>query len=224
MTRAIDGVAVDSTGKVWVFQARTVGQRLHERPVERVHLTQVDGQSARLRRAPASPSTAPATSTCACSSWARANTRSSRSTPNANVLNENVGGKEASAVAAEQGSDNALVDNLTSVGVFNAAGEEVERLGEEGAKHLEEGAGIGVNESATRVYVADSLSGEVFLFGPKKPSAPKVESESIGEVSSEEATLAAEINPQSEVGEAPTKYRFEYARCTIRERLRGKRL
>jgi hypothetical protein len=127
--------------------------------------------------------------------------------------------EESSAVAVDLSNDNVLVDNLTSVAVFESSGTEVkelERLGKEnGAGYLGEGAGVGVDSSASTIYVADAAAGrdDVVVFGPKSPTTPKVESEGFASVTSEGTSLEAKINPRSEPGEAATEYHFEYARC-----------
>lgn len=210
--RAIDGVAIDRTGTVWIYQETgIISGYTNATPnvfVSAKTMNRLGGFG--------KPGFAVDGAGDFYLRLLVHEFQIAKETPSAEVLNENLGGKEASAVAVEQGSDNALIDNLTSVGVFNAAGEEVERLGEEGAvKHLSEGAGIGVDEKTTTLYVADALSGQVVVFGPKQASAPKIEAESISEVFSTEATLGAQINPQSEAGEAPSKYHFEYGRCAI---------
>ncbi len=212
-TRAIDGVAVGAKGAVWVYQetgvvsgytnatpnvlSSTRTMNLLHGPAGRPGFA-VDGEGDfYLHILLTGPLNVVA-----------------KEGPLAEVLIENVGGREASGVAAEQGSNDSLIDNLTSVGVFDATGEEVERLGEEGGvKRLGESNGVGVNESASTIYATDAPSGQVVVFGPKPATVPKVESESIEAVSSLEATLTARINPQSEVGEAPSKYHFEYGRC-----------
>jgi NHL repeat len=210
----LDGVAVGAKGSVWVYQEEpSVSSYTNATPNVFISATTMNGLRGFGKAGFAVDG--------AGDFYLRLNAHElqiAKETPTAEVLNENVGGKEASAVAVEQGSNDALIDNLTSVGVVNAAGEPVERLGEEGGiKHLSEGTGIAVNESAETVYVADALAGQVVVFGPKRPAAPVVEpgSESIGEVTSVEATLSAKIDPQSEPGEAPTKYRFEYGRCVV---------
>ncbi len=211
-TRAIDGVAVGAKGTVWVYQNlcevsaySDASPNLFTPPQKQLNCLgfgrpgfAVDGAGDfYLHQLLIGPRNVIA-----------------KESPLAEVLIEDVGGKEASGVAAEQGSNDSLIDNLTSVGVFDATGEEVERLGEEGGvKHLGESNGVGVNESASTVYATDAPSGQVVVFGPKPATVPKVESESIEEVSSIEATLGARINPRSEVGEAPSKYHFEYGRC-----------
>jgi DNA-binding beta-propeller fold protein YncE len=126
------------------------------------------------------------------------------------VLIEEVDGESSSAVAVESSTSDALIDNLTTIGVFDSTGKQQERLG---AEHLGAGAGIGVDASAETFYVADSTTDEVFVFGPVLPSAPTVEGESIEAVVAESATLGAEIDPRSEAVDGPTEYHFEYGAC-----------
>ena len=128
--------------------------------------------------------------------------------------------EETSAVAVDQQSDDSFLDNLTSIRVSNSQGSEVERLGEErGEKHLLSGAGVAVNagagesQGAGAVYVADAGSDSIVVFGLSEPQAPRVESESLTNVTSDSAELGAEIDPRSEAGEAPTEYHFQYGVC-----------
>jgi DNA-binding beta-propeller fold protein YncE len=126
------------------------------------------------------------------------------------VLIEEVDGESSSAVAVESSTSDALIDNLTTVGVFDSTGRQQERLG---AGHLGAGAGIGVDASAETFFVGDSTADEVFVFGPVLPSAPTVEGESIEAVAADSATLGAEIDPRSEAADGPTEYHFEYGAC-----------
>ena len=135
----IDGVAVDTKGTVWVYQERPQVSSFSDatpnvfNPGSLTHMNglggfgkpgfAVDGAGDFYLRLRVSGVT-----------------RIAKEDPAANVLIENVGGKAASAVAADQISYDSVVDKLTSLGVFNPEGEELERLGEEeGAKALGEG-------------------------------------------------------------------------------------
>jgi hypothetical protein len=130
------------------------------------------------------------------------------------AINQELDEEDSTAVAVEESSENALVQNLTSVGVFNAEGRELERLGQEnGEAHLSEGAGIAVSDSAETIYVADAAAGQVLVFAPRLPGAPLIEAESLANVSSDGAELGGEVNPRSVAGEAVTEYHFEYGAC-----------
>jgi hypothetical protein len=130
------------------------------------------------------------------------------------ILIESLDGEGSSAVAVEQTSNASFVDSATRIDAFAPDGTPLESLGEEGGvKHLQEGAGIGVNAATGSLYVSDPATGPVVEFGPAAPSAPKVEGESFSEVGADNAGIAAQINPRSEAGEAPTEYHFQYGRC-----------
>jgi DNA-binding beta-propeller fold protein YncE len=133
------------------------------------------------------------------------------------VLKAEVDTENSSAVAVEHTSDTAFVDNFTSIRSFDPASNELEQLGEEGGEHiLFEGAGIGVDAATGFLYVADHAAGHVIAFEPELPGAPTVEpgSNFVSAVTSNEATLNAEVNPRSEAGNEPTTYYFEYGPCT----------
>jgi hypothetical protein len=127
------------------------------------------------------------------------------------ILDEQLGDEEASGVAVDQSSGVALVDDPTSVTVFNPEDELLERLGQ---GELLAGAGLGVDSGKNSFYAADA-SGKVLLFGPAPSTAPVIEGESFSGVGSDRANLEAEINPSSEElpEEGQTTYHFEYGRC-----------
>jgi hypothetical protein len=128
-----------------------------------------------------------------------------------NLLDEELGSEETSGVAVDQSNNTAFVDNLTSVGVFNPEGGELERLGE---GQLSAGTGLGADASTDSLYAAEA-SGAVLLFGPASPGVPKIEGESFAAVGSDRASLGAEINPSSEEKpeEGQTEYHFQYGPC-----------
>jgi hypothetical protein len=137
--------------------------------------------------------------------------------PDGKTVTDEVLHEPANGVAADQVTDNALIDTSTSVAVLSPEVQEIERLGEEnGAEHLKEAAGIGVNAShlgGSVIYVADAGAGVVDELNPSEPAPPKVESESVGEVTADIANLGGEVNPHSEAGEAATRYWLEYGEC-----------
>ncbi len=100
---------------------------------------------------------------------------------------------------------NHVVDEFSSRGKYE--GQITESEPESGKPTpLVEPLGVAVNVSGD-VYVSDG--GAVNVYGPEPPSAPKVESDSVSEVTDDSATFDAEIIPGSE----STKYRFEYGAC-----------
>jgi DNA-binding beta-propeller fold protein YncE len=127
-------------------------------------------------------------------------------------LNEKLDEELSTAVAVDQRTDNAYICNTDTIAAFNPEGEMLERLGKEnGKEHLSQCNGIGVNAGSGTLYASDAGTDTVVIFGQAQPTVPRVEEESFSEVTSQTATLAARINPQSEPTDAPTSYLFEYA-------------
>jgi DNA-binding beta-propeller fold protein YncE len=205
-----EGVTVDPSGGVWVFREEEI-------------VGYTDGEP----NAPAPPGVAinapgfaaPGFAVDAAGSFyirdrITGRPRISKFSSSGARLSEKLDDEESSAVAVDQALDTAVVDNLTSLGVFESSGSEIERLGTEGgAAHLTEGAGVAVDAGASTIYVADAGAGEVVVFGPKSATTPKVEGSSIASVNAQEATIEAQINPRSEPGEAATEYHVAYGRC-----------
>jgi DNA-binding beta-propeller fold protein YncE len=209
-TEGLDGVAVDPEGGVWVYREEPVADGFDDATpngfVEEVHLGSALGK--------------PGVAVDSKGNFyvrylGSGKTPIAKDAPTGNVLIKEVDPKDSSAVAVDQGSNDSFIDNLTSIRVSNSEGEELERLGEEkGVKHLVEGAGIGVDSATESIYAADAGVDQVVVFGPQVPSVPTIEGESITEVTAESAVLGAEVNPQSETGEGPTEYQFEYGACS----------
>jgi NHL repeat len=206
----LDGVAVDQKGTVWVFREHPVidgfSNGIPNKFIEAIAVVglgdfplpgfAVDGEGNFYVRHPVGQNAVPLIS--------KVSHKTGR------VVSEEVDKEESSAVATEQSNSDVLIDNLTSIGVFNSEGVELERLG---AGELSEGSGIGVNAAAGSFYVADEAAGQVMVFGPQLPSPPRVEGESVTAITSTGAQLEGEVNPRSEPGEAATEYHFEYGRC-----------
>jgi hypothetical protein len=114
--------------------------------------------------------------------------------------------EETSAVAVDAASNEVFLDNVGSVGAFDAGGNLLERFG---SGELVGGSGLAVSHASGSVYVADSVVGVVDVFGPAPPSRPTVARESVSDVGGTSATFGAEVNPDG----AETVYHFEYGRC-----------
>jgi hypothetical protein len=125
---------------------------------------------------------------------------------NGEGLEQAVDSEESTAVAVELSSDDVYVDNVGTVGRFTPEGVLIERLGEGRLTH---GVGVGVSSSSEIVYVADSSADVVEIYAPEEPSKPSVVGESVVDVAGESATLQAEINPRG----SSTLYHFEYGSC-----------
>jgi hypothetical protein len=128
------------------------------------------------------------------------------------ILTEALDKELSAAVGVDQRTDTPYICNTDTVAAFNSEGALIERLGKEnGIEHLAQCNGIGVNASSGTLYASDLGTDTVVIFGQAQPTVPRVEEESASEVTSQTATLAARINPQSETTDPPTSYLFEYA-------------
>jgi hypothetical protein len=110
------------------------------------------------------------------------------------------------SVAVESSTNDLYVDNVTTVARFTSEGALLERFG---AGQLQEGTGVGVNSATEAVYVADSADDAVHVYQPAPPASPTIESESVSDVAAGSATFDASINPRG----PSTEYRFEYGQC-----------
>jgi hypothetical protein len=123
--------------------------------------------------------------------------------------------EETSAVAVDLATNEVFLDNVGSIGAFSSTGVTQERFGaEEGLKHLTAGAGVAVaheNSTDSTVYVADTTTDVVDVFGPEPPGPPAmvVGSTSVSSVTGDSATFQVEVNPHG----ASTDYHFEYGPC-----------
>ena len=123
------------------------------------------------------------------------------------------------AIAVDLSSNDAYVDNGSSVGVFDPTGvytpnnlsvegSLIERFGSE---QLTGGGGSGVavdsgsGPSGGNVYVADSVANKVDVYSLEPLAKPTV-GESVANVASDSATLGAQINPNG----LDTTYYFQY--------------
>jgi DNA-binding beta-propeller fold protein YncE len=120
----------------------------------------------------------------------------------------------AYGVATESVTDDVYIDNIDSVDRCDPSGAPVEHFGEGHlTSHSSESGGLAVNSSTGTVYVADGVTNVIDGFPLEPPAAPKIQTESVSDVTATSAALGAEINPRSELGEAPTSYRIEYGPC-----------
>ena len=207
--RALDGVAVDTKGGVWVYQETRVLQHYDDKTPNAF----LEAKGISLPCCGLPGFAIDASGGFYLRLILGANRRIAKLDPSAKVIKEEVLKEGSNSVAANQVNSNALIDNDTSVAVLEPTGEVIERLGE---GHLSEAAGIGMNAAAGSFYVGEDAAAAtdaLAAFGPAEPAAPRVERESFANVSAGEASLEAQINPRSEEGEAPTQWRFAYGRC-----------
>jgi hypothetical protein len=111
--------------------------------------------------------------------------------------------ERSTAVAVESATNDAYVDNVTTIGRFAPDGSLIERFG---SPQLSGGGGLAVNSATGDVYVADAALNKVDLFSPEPPGAPVVQSASSSSVTATGAALEAQIDPHGET----TAYHFEY--------------
>jgi hypothetical protein len=207
-SEALEGVAVDPAGTVWVYRERPgiagFAKGLATEFLEEVRPSALGGFAATGLAVDSKGNFYGAL-------HAHSSPQVTKWNPSGEIINQSLDGEGSTGLAAEQISDAAFVDNGTSVGAFSPGGVQLERLGQ---GHLQEGAGIGVNAASGFLYVADPALGPVVVFAPAAAGAPKVEAESFSGVGDDRASLDAEINPRSETNEAPSEYHFQYGRCT----------
>ncbi len=113
--------------------------------------------------------------------------------------------------AVELSTNDAYFSHSTNVHRVDANGKSLEILSVPGGH----GSGVAVNSEALTVYVADSVAGVVYVFGPEPAGVPRVSSgsESVNDVTATSASFSAEVNPRSEPGEGATSYSFVYGPC-----------
>jgi NHL repeat len=207
-SEGLDGVAVDKEGTVWVYREHPVIDGFSDANPN--VLTETVVTSTKFPNPGQGALAVDSSGAFYVSVEALTESRIAKVNHAGHVVSEEVDKENSSAVATEQTNSDVLIDNLTSIGVFNSKGVELERLG---GGELSEGSGIGVNAAAGFFYVADEAAGKVVVFGPQIASVPHVEGESVTAVTDKSVSLGAEINPRSEPNEEPTKYRFEYGIC-----------
>jgi hypothetical protein len=195
---ALDGVAVDSEGVVWVYQASG----------------EIDSYSSALanefissRSSPFGTSPGFAVDSEDDLYVNRGGQVVAKLNSSGEALIEELGSETTVAVAVDFSSNNVYIDNLGTIGAFSSAGTFIERFGSE---HLTEGSGVSVNSSSGAVYVADRSADAVRVFS--EVQLPEV---STGEATNLEiegtATLNGTVNPE---GTPVTSCEFEYGPST----------
>jgi DNA-binding beta-propeller fold protein YncE len=125
--------------------------------------------------------------------------------PQGHITDEEFGLQSATGLAADQLTDNAFIDNASSIGAFASEGKELERLTVPG----EHGSGLGTDAGQEVLYAADKEANLINVYTPKLAGPPTVENDAVSEASADSASFTGEINPRG----APTTYRFEYGPC-----------
>jgi NHL repeat len=191
---ALDGVAMDSTGTLWVYQ-------------ESGH---IDSYNNSLSNEFISDITSPFGTAPGFAVDSKDDLFVARGSEVIAELNstgqaviEELDGERATGVAVDLMANEVYVDNVTSTAVFTPNGRFVERFG---AGELAAGSGVGVNSLTGTVYVADSGADRVDVFQLEPPSRPATRAVSATEVTATSTELNAEINPTG----ATTTYYFQF--------------
>ncbi len=124
------------------------------------------------------------------------------------TLNAALDPSQTDALAVESSGGDVYVDNLSTVGVFNAAGSLVQRLALPGEGAAGSGVAVDAGGAAAGgdVYVADAASAKVDVFVPEPAGKPSVDVLSAENLTPTSTRLSAEIDPTG----ADTHYYFQY--------------
>jgi hypothetical protein len=210
----IDGVAVDTTGTVWVYQ---------ESAEKEVDSYSADVVNAFLSRravnvfGPANPGFAVDSlenQSLYVKTFFFGITKLDSSGNEVthefdSLIHEPVSAEVPSGVAVDLSSNDVYIDNADgkgSVGRFSSSDSLLERFGMGTLSH---GTGLGVNSSTGTIYVADSTADKVDIFPLELPSAPTVQDEWVTDVKADSATLHANVDPRG----VSSEYHFEYSPC-----------
>jgi hypothetical protein len=142
--------------------------------------------------------------------------------PAGELLNEEFYAGFISGLAVESCSGDVYVDEDgaggvghqgegATVGRFTGSGVLIEELSVPGGR----GAHLAVDCVSGEVLVGNAGNGDVDVYGLEPPGEPTVEkgSSAVSGVGSDDAVLAASINPRSNPGDEATTYAFEYGSC-----------
>jgi hypothetical protein len=195
---ALNGVAVDSKGMLWVYQAI---QEIDE------YDNAVTNTFLSSRNSPFGESPGFAVDSKDDLYVNRGAEVYAKLDVSGATLLEEVDAETSRGAAVDLSSDEVYIDNVTTVGAFSASGSPVERFGSE---HLTSGSGVAVNSSSGNpssgtVYVADSAGNDVAVFASRH--FPDVNMEPVSNLTSRSVTLKGVINPENE-GSASCQ--FEY--------------
>ena len=214
----LNGVAVDSNGTVWVFQAVGTDRGDVRGPIDDYSNGLINEfKESRIVQAVSQNGYAFGIPGLAVDSEdnlyvahsvgdekganqvAKLNSKGEVLTPPGEAIG---GGEDAiTGLAVEVSSNDVYIDNGTTVGRYSPSGEEIESLGSE---TLKQGSGVGVSSVSGDVYVADAAADVIDVFPPAR--GPEIKEQQVTQVGATEATLDARINPDG----FATTYHFEY--------------
>jgi len=116
--------------------------------------------------------------------------------------------ENTTATAVELPTGTVYLANETSVAAFSSSGSLIQRFGSERLKHA---SGVAVNAKSGEVYVADSAAEKVDVYEPEAEGKPAIESSSAQAISATATRLSAKISPDG----AETSYVFQYSTAPI---------
>ncbi len=111
---------------------------------------------------------------------------------------------QTTGVAVDGASGEVLADNVAAVAAFGSGGSLVQRFALPGEGPA--GSGIAANAKTGEVYVADTASGKIDVFEPEPPGKPAVADLSAQDLTPTSAALSAQVNPTG----SDTHYYFAY--------------
>jgi DNA-binding beta-propeller fold protein YncE len=215
----IDGIAVDASGELWVATshdgAEAAASRFNDRVLNRYRETADLASHAGVRELPGFAAD-PHNDLYASFEDAldgeryvvefndRGTILDTRLDPQA--ISTPLEGGATHGIAVELTSDEAYVDDVTSVARFSPDGEAGERVS--GAPLTSPG-GVAVNSTSGQLYAVDSSAGVVDEFAVEPAGPPLILGESAANVASSTAVLQAQLDPRG----SATTYQFEYGAC-----------
>ena len=201
----IDGIAVDSDGGLWVYQASGEIDNFSNAAVN---------EYVSLRFSPFGTGPGFGVDSEGNLYVARGNASVAKLNSLGEALIEEVGGEEdrgVTAIAVDEAT-NDLYISVGEAGIvrsFDGSGEPLESFG---AGQLTGGAGVAIDSQSADVYVSDAVADTVNIFGPPPPLAPRVQSEWSSEVASGSARLNARVDPRF----FDATYHFQYGKVSSR--------
>jgi DNA-binding beta-propeller fold protein YncE len=191
------GVAVDTNGVVWVYQASGEIDSFSD-ALGNVYLSS--------RVSPFGTSPGFAVDSADDLYVDRGSSHFAKLSSSGEVLIENLEGEASTGAAVDVSSGEVFIENETTVGTFDSSGGLLARFG---AGHLTRGSGIAVDPAGSTVYVADSTADVVGVFSAAV--LPDVSTGAASGVHPTSATLNGVVNPD---GIQLTDCHFEYGTDT----------
>ena len=228
---ALDGVAVDQTGRLWVYRSEEATATIEhftgavknkfveeepglESPVPcpqegfAVSASGVDLYVGHEREnaaegCPAQEGEPPRPLLAAELRFEVHEGEASLTTLSAGIDPQSTTGVAVDESSGQASSGDVYLDNASSVAAFTAQGALIQRFG---TGDLGQGAGIALDASTGDVYVADAEKDRIDVFTPEGAGPPAIDAVSVAEVTSQSARLIARIDPDG----AATRYTFQY--------------